>query len=521
MNKISYISLVAGVLMLNGCYEDKGHYDYTPTNGITFEVNPQNKTYYLGERYFYSPKVIYEQEGDSVNYSYWWEIMNKKEGVAAVDTACVGFDLDFYPNAEKSVGVRMCAMDLRTKVVHSSDEVTLTGQAALSQGWLILSEKSGESALSYIRPEMTDDKKRFYTEYPDLYKTLYPNESLGSGPKRLRQIIHNNSTVVVVIQESGALYLNGSSYIKEMTVAQDFVGDVPVGLNVKDFFWGNGVDFLLDENGNLYSRDYFDDGREVDLFTTPFTGVRMQLEGERLNIRDIIFTGRPTAAFFNAFNDAENRRLLWFGSGYNTSAIKKFYPIRMLDVDTLINLNDYGDWDLLYMRSGQEASWSDIPTFALFRKGDVVKSLNMRVAYFVPTVNPPFSAIAMSSCDQSNFDGTKYLSEDSKFYRLRQRAYFFFSSGNTIYWYDLSTKKAYKFDEVEGGDVIVDIETNSSETELGVVTANGIFATFTIKNEHLFDPKHLIYQKDGFGRIVDLEFKWSNWNKYNMPKTDE
>lgn len=41
MNKISYISLVAGVLMLNGCYEDKGHYDYTPTNGITFEVNPQ------------------------------------------------------------------------------------------------------------------------------------------------------------------------------------------------------------------------------------------------------------------------------------------------------------------------------------------------------------------------------------------------------------------------------------------------------------------------------------------------
>ena len=83
--------------------------------------------------------------------------------------------------------------------------------------------------MSYIRPEMTDDKKRFYTEYPYLYKTLYPDESLGSGPKRLRQIIHNNSTVVVVIQESGSLYLNGSSYIKEMTVAQDFVGDVPVG----------------------------------------------------------------------------------------------------------------------------------------------------------------------------------------------------------------------------------------------------------------------------------------------------
>lgn len=56
----------------------------------------------------------------------------------------------------------------------------------------------------------------------------------------------------------------------------------------------------------------------------------------------------------------------------------------MLDVDTLINLNDYGDWDLLYMRSGQEASWSDIPTFALFRKGDVVKALNMRVAYLFP-----------------------------------------------------------------------------------------------------------------------------------------
>ena len=64
-------------------------------------------------------------------------------------------------------------------------------------------------------------------------------------------------------------------------------------------------------------------------------------------------------------------------------------------------------------------------------------------------------------------------------------------------------------------------EMCSSETELGVVTANGIFATFTIKNEHLFDPTHLIYQKEGFGRIVDLEFKWSNWNKYNIPKADE
>ena len=69
--------------------------------------------------------------------------------------------------------------------------------------------------------------------------------------------------------------------------------------------------------------------------------------------------------------------------------------------------------------------------------------------------------------------------------------------------------------------MLVDLETNSSETELGVVTANGIFATFTIKNEHLFDQKHLIYQKGGFGRVVDLEFKWSNWNKYNFPKTDE
>ena len=64
MNKISYISLVAGVLMLNGCYEDKGHYDYTPTNGITFEVNPQNKTYYLGERYFYSPSCSYITFGE-------------------------------------------------------------------------------------------------------------------------------------------------------------------------------------------------------------------------------------------------------------------------------------------------------------------------------------------------------------------------------------------------------------------------------------------------------------------------
>ena len=53
------------------------------------------------------------------------------------------------------------------------------------------------------------------------------------------------------------------------------------------------------------------------------------------------------------------------------------------------------------------------------------------------------------------------------------------------------------------------------------MTANGIFATFTIKNEHLFDPTHLIYQKEGFGRIVDLEFKWSNWYKYNIPKADE
>ena len=48
--KFIYLACIALLLLLSGCYDDKGNYDYNPLNRIEIESFNVPKTYYLGDK---------------------------------------------------------------------------------------------------------------------------------------------------------------------------------------------------------------------------------------------------------------------------------------------------------------------------------------------------------------------------------------------------------------------------------------------------------------------------------------
>lgn len=516
MKRILFQFVALCYVLLQGCYEDKGNYDYIPLNEVKITLNPANTKGYLGERYTYSPQIEFSNPQDSVHFEYWWEARNAENGV---DTVTIGRELDFVGYLVGEVELRCCVKELATGVI-TSNTMKVTFTSALSQGWLILGNQNGASILSYIRPGKDDDGNRLFTPFVDLYKQLYPNLQLGTNPTSLRQVFADNyeeNATLVLVGQDEPLYLDGSTYTKLLDLRNEFMGGQPSNFKYKDYGWGWDLDLFLSEDGAVYVRKLED--TEVLLLTEQIPTIPLQYEGKPLKIEKLIVPPTNNAKV-KALYDAENNRILWIDNTRGVSLASYYSFTEGTTLEDCVDLSNFNGWKLVHAQSGFNDQWNGgmtyTPMMFLFKKGNEMKIQTIQVYYSTS------AGITLRNVEVKTFSGdqlasnAKYFFEDSRNFKN----YLYIAQGNQLYWYNYARNEMKLFYELKAGDEVVDIDFNTRFDEMGVLTKSGEFIVLNHSTSALVFGE-LAQEKWRFsdpeiGLGVDLMYKFPDVDTYEF-----
>ncbi|MDR1274129.1 MAG: hypothetical protein LBK12_06225 [Odoribacteraceae bacterium] len=509
---LSLLGIAAGAL-LQACYEDKGNYDYIPANEVIITMPAASVNANMGDTLYYTPAIAFANPADTTGFEYWWEYT----GDGTLDhheVICEGRELRFMPRLVGQQYVQLCVKEPRTSTITTAS-MGIYGGSLYTKGWLILREENGESKLSFVRPDRLvpgdATSERRYVPDVDLYGRLFPGESLGGGPVALRQAFSYLGTLSIfyVLQERDPACLNGVSYAKEILLAREFVGDAPAGFSPRDYYQGNYSCMVLDAGGNAYHRCP-PSGPYTNFFVYSFANFPVEYQGRPLKI-DRIVPSLAEKVYFYAVLDKENGRLLWVRAG-NANNSGGMLPSAITADGEYLDYNDTGDAEILHSAFYNEESSSGVTYYlTLYTKNGNARVQRCRVTG--GSIISTAIALPVNEVQNAVFPAQPALSPATKYHQLKTRPYLFFSTGNRLYWYD-HTGTYRLFYTFPPGEEIVDMDANPQESELGVVSSGGKFVTLNIENEYLMGNDNKIYEITLPGRIVDLEYKFPNYNTY-------
>lgn len=513
------LSVCACALMLSACYKDLGNYDYKPTNTIDFSgAKPAIATATFGIRYTHTPQLAFatpEKEGE---FDFWWECIGTGSPFYNyIDTVSLGKTLDFVPNRVGGLQYRLCAKEKSTGITTSSTPFTITISSLMSKGWVVLSELSSRSSLSLIAPAYQMEgtvKKRVYTEFKDVYHTLWGSKTpLGTGPIAVRQAL-NNSSSMMVIQNSGTFSLNGDSWEKTVDLNREFaMQSYPEGFVPKDFFYGTRIDALLDQRGYVYTRNYRQQGEYMSLFhTTFFSSMPEEVDGKKIVIDKFLPTIVVTAGFYGMV-DNTNGRILWMrGLPANEGVI---FKSRMTATAGQVDVNNFNGYTLLF-GSGYAAA-SNASNFAMvFRKGDEVKIQRIKATWEAANYIAAISDVNVATLSAA----TANITDQTCFFMPKMSAdYMFYATGNQLYLFTFATGVSTAiYPAFASGEKIVGLTANPQESELGLGFESGKVVILNIKPD--INQITQAYAGSGYGAIREIVYKYNTYNVYRFGTAD-
>ena len=497
---------------IQGCYKDKGNYSYLPVNKVSITLDPPSREAYIGEVYTYTPTLAFSDPDTAGRFRFWWENMGNMGLIDHHVVICEGLELRYEAKDIGQEGVQFCVEEIKTGTITTAS-MTLSGSSRYGKGWLVLSDNAGASTLTYIRPGYEDIagvRTRVYTDFPDLYSTLHPDDPLGRGPIAVRQVMSQRGiySIVYVVQEDETVCLNGQFYRKEVKIKDEFVGDAPAGLKPVDFFEDSYTSMILNEDGKIYFREpYY--GDNTDFFTYSFANFPMSYQGKELKIERLI-PSLAISSYFSGMYDKENKKILWMKSFYGESGLL-LTPSYTTPPATYLDFSNLGDdMELLYCGTYGEYNLSaNIVTVYVKGGESYIQQGKGTVTYFDDGL------IILSEIKHFLFPDNSHITSNTKFYQLKTRPYLFFAEGNQVYWYDLTTTDMVRlFYTFPAGEKVVDMSSNPQESELGVILESGKFITLDVRNEMLMTGVK-IYETTIPGKAVDLEYRFTEYSQYS------
>lgn len=88
-----------------------------------------------------------------------------------------------------------------------------------------------------------------------IFIQLFGGNELGTGPVRLGRHFSSESDQILVIQESGAVEIDGLDFSKAITTQEEFIGGAyPTGFVPKQAEYATRLEAILGTDGNVYTR---------------------------------------------------------------------------------------------------------------------------------------------------------------------------------------------------------------------------------------------------------------------------
>lgn len=258
---ILFISILQ-LLVITGCYDDLGNYDYTNSTKVSF-VNSASSdyTFMVGDLFEMDAPINFSTDIGNVDELFTVQWYLNRELIYT------GYHLKYQFEKGGTYELILKVINKETNETYISNKYTLTGKNSFDWGWMILSNKGdGKSSLSFINPGLraTHDVENIIedglgTDPLGIYYYYVLGSISGSYVSGLPKILIN--------QGSGSVTLDGNSLQKDMWLAHEFENrKEPEGLKIMDFAFKEEYYVICSEQGEVYIRAVGTDNKAIPYY---------------------------------------------------------------------------------------------------------------------------------------------------------------------------------------------------------------------------------------------------------------
>lgn len=535
--KTIYFLLIAILLGVSGCYDDKGNYDYKSINEITVEFPDFYFEQVLGEKLIVEPKLSYSL-GDSVglNLAFEWMFADKVVG----NKRRLEWIMDTAVQSDLVLRVKNLDNDL---VSMASTTVRIGSIYTVNEGYLILSERDNKSLLTFAQLDyktdengeiVTDDNGDDIIEFrivEDVYKREN-GEELGTNPLFVRE--HNADIFpsyghVTVFQGGGigSVDLDGTSMKKDILLVDAFLGHAyPEDFHPVNAEFMNQVHLIQNHDGRIYSKIK----ETMELFQSGYyIHTPLMFENKEIRVDQMVNTIRDQLREFTLIHsvgtpeEPENRFLMvhdlkddWSGVNVAGKVVTLPEPKNNVWPQGFIPLTDLGDNKLInvgYMEinySAQDAGY-----------GMLLKTATGEYVYQYFEIEREYSGEQFSYVQEGSDEVLKHWSikapvplEDCVFWTIPSRSnpYLFIAYGKDIYFLDvLAPQNGIRHYYTCKANVVVMNGRTYGGKHLMVGLDDGSLLLLNVAGaKNLPDKDKLLWESEpdvNLGKIVDLTLK--------------
>lgn len=517
-------------IVMAGCYQDKGNYDYKNIDELTISFEKSHYTLTLGEELKLNPKINPEVDLAPSRYTFAWYLDGK--------TRPEWNRHSFSWVADELLANKYVALEITDLTSHVTymNRVGLTVQGVYEtdNSWMILSDTGGKSKLSFFSIQYDKDKEK-YTD-PNFIEDVYAlvsDEELGHGPialqEHFRKGIDRTDNVVgnvCVFQESGAVDLSGESFAKQIDMVKTFDGGVsPAGVTA--FCPGtfmDMIDVIADQRGRLYSRikssalsyntEYF--------LPNPLTYGDETAPVEQCQVARGYYRANRTGYAF--IYDGKNKRMLYIlNSGYDDDEIMGIGRLKPLpacgksdDPAKIVPLDHMEGYKLIKMMmcgvslTGGD-KWTSYYGFYLLLQDELTNDLWLQKVTVSGSNGKPVVE-EVTRWKVSGLPGIPALMTCP----LKKPEYIFFAVGHSVYYQNLNNTDSpvVLYKSFDAPVTALNAETEADKyMAVGLETGDFYLLTIT-EAQNVEESKKVIYHSDKkVGRIVDIRYKqMDHWN---------
>ncbi|MEA5006839.1 MAG: PKD-like family lipoprotein [Rikenellaceae bacterium] len=493
--KILLLSLLA-LTLFTSCIKDQGTYELKDLGTPTITTFTKGNAT-IGDPYIIKPVIDYNGLSED-DFEYFW--FANMSDYSTADTLSLKKDLSFvFTKAGWYIGVYQIKNKKTGGIISKVFDFNVVSKYQL--GWVILSEKNGNSVLSYSRL----NSGKIDTTFVDLYSSLYGANTLGKGPLSLGRHYSSSADQILVVQngEGGAVELNGTNFAKVITSDKEFVdGSYPSGFSPIKAEYGERIEMIIGEDGRAYTRI----NASGTFQTTRYSNVA-------IDNAKITKTHYRNSQSYILMYDELNKRCMGIQDLPQLYTGKLLYvkmdPLggNATEFTDLANMGT--DSKLIYI--GSYASGSSRYFVQIIKKGS-----RYRIQKFMLRLETAIQTLYVINGTESDFLGNGTVTDNTHYF-LTGSQYLFFGEGNGLYYYDFDLNIIKRYTTFTGN--VTAIESNSDKNQIGVGLDNGEFHIFNISNEILASGiPTTVVKVTNLGKVVDVQYKYGNYKNFNLQK---
>lgn len=507
------IWLFALLFACSACYDDKGNYDYSETNGITIDLRNTQYSAVSGETINIEPVLTFAQDSNETGLEFEWKLGDKLLSNER--------NLSYYVDTILKENCYLRVLDTKTGITYMAYTNFVLTEKYNNTGWLILAEKDGEACLTYIKETVVDVTSNVYSyvEYPDVYQ-LENNAKLEGKPIGLLEHFYYNSSASntwVLVDGAESVDLSGISFKRDITLKESFLDEqLPANftpLAMAEMRW---VSAVVNKNDHkVYTRIKLSD---QSFFTGSFLDSPLQYEDEDLYVTDFViapFMG-PGYTLMVEGEKGQQRYLALIDKDKNNAGkvllltISGSYPVGFSPLDNL------GDMEVVYTGYSRDGSNSSGKN----KYHSVLKNSEGEYYYHEFTVEKMTgtSTVIANPVKQVKFDVGNILDENTLFYvsPFAGSSYMLIAHGPDLYIIDRANigipnmqSFVILYKHFDADITALDAETYESY-RLGVGLENGKFYVLNMKMDTGMpeESNRVVYESEAnVGKVVDVRFR--------------